>query len=95
MDMVCITFNSTGNKRWHLGTRIHGYIYPHYLLLEGEDDADTSIDRIEEPSLCLVLNGEDSMLSLLMQPNPRQQLRHIARTKDLVDCTKPLRALFR
>lgn len=54
---------------------------------------DATIDRILQPSLGFVRDGDCSLRSI-SQREVQQELREIARPEDLVDCCKVRRALF-
>lgn len=73
------------------------YIYSHiciYLLLEGEDVSDASINGITKASLCLVADGDDGVKTLV-SGDVEQQLGDVAGTENLVHRREVRRALLR
>lgn len=64
------------------------------LLLQSNNGGDATVDRVGEPSLSLVGNGDDGIVAAVGR-DVQQELGHIAGTEHLVNRGEPGRALVR
>lgn len=65
-----------------------------YLLLKSKDVSNTAINRVPEPRLSLITNGDHGVEALLWR-DVKEELRHIAGSKHLMHRREMSRALFR